>query len=105
MLIRLPSSLHRDLRARAVACGLDPSEVARRALRRERATPCNSVPDCQRVTRADSIPVRLDLGPVAHGMTARAIRVALAGQLAATAARVTWEVSRYAMADSEAESS
>ena len=88
MLIRLPLPILHDLRSRAAACGMDLSEVARRAIRRHRVAACSTTQILVGATRRESTPVHLDLGPLVAGMTPAEIRAVLAEQLEATAAAV-----------------
>ena len=77
MILRLPTTTADRILAVAASCGIDPSEVARRALRRAARIgvlrPSNRVS----VTRAGSRVVRLDVDDIAHGARPAEVRAAL----------------------------
>lgn len=77
MILRLPTATADRIIAVASSCGIDPSEVARRALRRAARLGVLRQSNRVRVTRAESRVVRLDVDDIAPGARPAEVRAAL----------------------------
>lgn len=77
MILRIPTTTADRILAVAASCGIDPSEVARRALRRAARIGVLRSTNRVRVTRGGSRVVRLDVDDIAPGARPAEVRAAL----------------------------